>query len=83
MEGLVSPGALAAVGRCTGDMNVSPTNRPFTRIRQFTGNFVGRGLDPSRALDSAAELHGAVKTAPYKAVFYSILSKSGIKISMF
>ena len=27
--------------------------------------------------------HGAVKTAPYKAVFYSILSKSGIKISMF
>ena len=27
----------------------------------------GRGLDPSRALDSAAELHGAVKTAPYKA----------------
>ena len=45
--------------------------------------FVGRGLDPSRALVSAAELHGAVKTAPYKAVFYSILSKSGIKISMF
>ena len=43
----------------------------------------GRGLDPSRALVSAAELHGAVKTTPYKAVFYSILSKSGIKISMF
>ena len=56
-EGFISPGALAAVERYTGGMNVSPTRRLFTRIRQFTGNFVGRGLDPSRALVSAAELH--------------------------
>lgn len=42
-EGFVSPGALAAVERYTGDMNVSP----------------------------------------YKPFGYSILSKSGIKISMF
>ena len=47
------------------------------------GNFVGIGFVSPGALVSAAELHGAVKTAPYKAVFYSILSKSGIKISMF
>ena len=47
------------------------------------GKFCREGLDPSGALDSGAKLHGAVKTAPYKAVFYSILSKSGIKISMF
>ena len=81
--GIYLSGALAAVERYAGDMNVSTTRRLFTRIRQFTGDFVGRGLAPSRALVSASELHGAVKTAPYKAVSYSILSKSGIKISMF
>ena len=46
------------------------------------GIYLSRGVGGG-GLDSAAELHGAVKTAPYKAVFYSILSKSGIKISMF